>query len=312
MRAVVLEWPEPGDSLLSGVLGDLARRVEIDPFRKQSAQSLDDICRDAEIICFHVDLTLRRGLQLGIARWTRRLLKQGRYVVNGLVQDISKKSLASHLRRIHLPTCNATKRGPGDEALFVKTNLNYGGRKEKILPPEVIEATKLSELISAEIDSYSYRVSARRDIPQDLWADRAVTIERYVRNSQETFVRAYFSGVQIVIVVAHAPGPIKKLCGDPRDTNYITDIDHLRGGAKDFKLSDSLKSMMCRFVEETPVEFGCIDIVHDDFDNYYIIDLNTTPSGVGATDPELNEYLRHGITNPALRKGPCRPGSPLL
>ena len=243
MRAVVLEWPEPGDSLLSGVLGDLARRVQVDPFREHSPQSLDGICCDAEIICFHVDLTLRRGLKLGIARWTRRLLKQGRYVVNGLVQDISKKSLASHASPDSpLPTCNATKRGPGDEPLFVKTNLNYGGRKEKSLPPEIVESTKLADLISPNIDSYSYRVSERRDIPQELWADRAVMIERYVQNSQESFVRVYFAGVQIIIIVAYAPGPIKKLCGDPRDTNYVTDIAHLKGGAKDFKLSDSLKS----------------------------------------------------------------------
>jgi hypothetical protein len=228
------------------------------------------------------------------------------------VQDISKRSLARHLRKIRLPTCIATKRGHADESLFVKTNLNYGGRKEKTLPPEIVGSASLSGWISPEIGPYSYRVMARKDVPAGLWTDKAHVIERFVTNSEGSFVRVYFSGVQIIMVVAYAPGPIKKLCGDPRDTNYITSIDHLKEGAEDFDLSDSLKAAVCRFVEETPVEFGCIDLVHDDSDHYYIVDLNTTPSGAAETDPELNEYLRLGIIDPAWRKATRRKDSPLL
>jgi hypothetical protein len=299
---VVLEWPEPGDSLLAGVLGDLADRVEIDPFRRYSTQSLDEICRDATIVCFHIDLTLRRGLPLNIADLSDRLREQGRFVVNGYVQDISKESLARHLRSIQLPTCIATELGPANEELFVKTNLNYGGRKEKNLPPEIVESSRLGELIAPDIGPYSYKVLARKEIPPTLWTDRAHFIEKFVSNVEGTFIRTYFSGVQIIIVVAYAPGAIKKLVGDPRDTNYVTDIAHLKSGAEDFLISDSLKSLICSFVEMTPVEFGCIDIVHDDFDHYYIVDLNTTPSGGVGTDAELNGYLQLGITEAAYRK----------
>src|SRR5262249_13834144 len=133
-RAVIFEWPEPGDSLLSGVLGNLADRVEVDPFRPLSAQSLEDAGGDAEIVCFHVDLTIRRRLPLRIAEWSRRLEAEGWFVVNGRVQDISKRTLARHLKKIGLPTCVAPRRGPAEEFLFLKTNLNYGGRKEKVLP----------------------------------------------------------------------------------------------------------------------------------------------------------------------------------
>lgn len=311
-RVVIFEWPEPGNSLLSCVLGDLANRVEVDPFRDVDDQALDRACGESEIVCFHIDLTLRRGLRLAIAEWSRRLEQQGRFVVNGFVQDISKQSLARHLREIGLPTCVATPQGPGDEPLFVKTNLNYGGRKEKTLSPDILDATRLAGWISPEIGPYSYQVMARKDVPAALWADRAHVIERFVTNPEGSFVRVYFSGVQIILVMAHAPGAIKKLCDDPRDTNYITCIDHLKEGAEDFDLSDELKSTVWRFVEETPVEFGCIDIVHDESDHYYIIDLNTTPSGAAQTDPELNEYLRFGITEPDSRKTVCRKGSPLL
>jgi hypothetical protein len=312
-RAVIFEWPEPsGNSLLSGVLGGLAERVWVDPFRDLASQPLGDACGDAEVVCFHVDLTLRRGLRLDIAGWSRRLEAEGRYVVNGRVQDISKRSLARHLKAIGLPTCAATRRGPADEPLFVKTNLNYGGRKESRLPPEVVDAAELSGLISAEVGAFSYRVLPRKDVPAGLWSDPAHAIERYVTNSHDSFVRAYFSGVQIIMVVAYAPGPIKKLRGDPRDTNYVTDIGHLKGGAEDFELSDALKSTVCRFVERTPVEFGSIDLVHDDDGHYYVIDLNTTPSGGEGADPELNEHLRLGITEPEYRKATARKDSPLL
>jgi hypothetical protein len=298
--------------LLSGVLGEFADRVEVDPFRDVSSQSLGDAGSDAEIVCFHIDLTLRCGLGLNVAEWSRRLEADGRYVVNGRVRDISKRSLARHLEMIQLPTCVATRHGPPDEWLFLKTNLNYGGRKEKLLPPEVVEEAELAELLSTEVGPYSYRVLQRKDVPAELWTDRAHVIEKFVTNTEESFVRVYFSGVQVVIVVAYAPGPIKKLQGDERDTNYVTDVNHLKTGAEDFGLSDSLKATVCRFVEQTPVEFGCIDLVHDDAGRYYVVDLNTTPSGGEGADPELNEYLRLGITDPDRRKTSGRRDSPLL
>jgi hypothetical protein len=57
------------------------------------------------------------------------------------------------------------------------------------------------------------------------------------------------------------------------------------------------------FVENTPVEFGCIDIVHDGHDNHYIIDLNLTPyAGTEPHDLFLTNFLRSGITDAPQRK----------
>ena len=56
-------------------------------------------------------------------------------------------------------------------------------------------------------------------------------------------------------------------------------------------------------LENTPVEFGCIDIVHDGRDQHYIIDLNLTPyAGTRAHDAYLTDFLRMGITDPHKRK----------
>jgi hypothetical protein len=206
----------------------------------------------------------------------------------------------------------ATENGPADEELFVKTNLNYGGRKEKRIPPEVAETSRMTAYMTEETGAYTYRVLKRKDVPAKLWNDSAHFIERFVTNSDDSFVRVYFAGVRIVIVKAYAPTAIKKLVGDPRDTNYVTDIVHLESGAEDFELSDTLKATVGSFVKKTPVEFGCIDLVYDDFDHYYVVDLNMTPSGGRGTDAELNDYLQLGITDPAYRKSVECTDSPLV
>ena len=57
------------------------------------------------------------------------------------------------------------------------------------------------------------------------------------------------------------------------------------------------------FLEQTAVEFGCLDIVHDGNDNYYIIDLNLTPyAGRRTIDPFLTNFLREGLGTSPQRK----------
>ncbi len=128
-------------------------------------------------------------------------------------------------------------------------------------------------------------------------------VEKYVANAENSFHRVYFSGNQVIIVKAFAPGVIKKLSGDPRDTNFVTDLEHLKAGTDQLSISATLKRDVATFVEKTPVEFGCIDIVHDGYDQHYIIDLNLTPyAGTRVHDAFLTNFLRLGITSPLQRK----------
>jgi len=96
------------------------------------------------------------------------------------------------------------------------------------LPAENIVAGGFEHLISPGVGAYHYRTVERRMLQKDLWTNPAIVIEKYITNSEESFYRVYFSGKQIVIVKAFAPRIIKKLSGDPRDTNYVTDLDHLK------------------------------------------------------------------------------------
>jgi len=312
-RAVaVIEWRAWDGFLLSHVLGDRALRIETDPFQEFPSAQFDQVCDSCEIVCFQINLSVRAQLPLAIRDLTRRFAERGIHVVNGYVQDIRKSTLHAHLDGIGLASPRAAPSGPADEMLFVKTDLNYGGELERWLPPENIATAGFENLISPEVGAYRYRTVERRMLQQHVWNDPAIVIEKYVTNPEDSFYRVYFSGKQIIIVQAFAQGTIKKLSGDSRDTNFVTSLEQLNTEDGHFELSATLKRDVATFVERTPVEFGCIDIVHDGEDHHYIIDLNLTPyAGKKPHDPFLTEFLRQGITDASRRNFAGCSNSPL-
>lgn len=299
----VLEWRAWDGFLLAHVLGDDAVRIETDPFREFPSDQFERVCDSVTTVCFQINLSVRGQLPLRIRDLTNRFVERGVYVVNGVVQDIRKSTLHRHLEAIGLPSLKAAPSGSPDEILFVKTDLNYGGELERWLPPESIAAGDLKHLISPDIGAHCYKTVERGMLRQDVWTDPTIVVEKYVTNAADSFYRVYFSGKQIIIVKAYAPGIIKKLARDPRDTNFVTDLESLKAATDDLPISETLKRDVARFVEQTPVEFGCIDVVHDGQDQHYIIDLNLTPyAGTGVSDVYLADFLRLGITDPPQRK----------
>lgn len=309
----VLEWRAWDGFLLNHVLGDAATRIETDPFSKFPDALFESVCETFKAVCFQVNLSVRDQLPLAIRELTYRFREQDVFVVNGVVQDVRKSKLHAHLEAIGLPSLRASQSGPADEILFVKTDLNYGGELERALPPTSIAASGLENLISTEIGPYRYKTVTREALDANLWADPAIVVEKFIKNSENSFYRVYFSGQQIIIVKAFSPGIIKKLAGDSRDTNYVTDLAHLKAGTDGLGISAKLKRDVATFVEHTPVEFGCLDMVHDGHDNHFVIDLNLTPyAGARANNSAfLTDFLRQGIMDPERRKGSGSLISPL-
>jgi hypothetical protein len=302
-KIAVLEWRAWKGFLLAHVLGDDAVRIETDPFSEFPPEDFDRISDSFNTVCFQINLSVRSRLPLGIRELTNRFVERGIHVVNGVVQDIRKSTLHAHLDAIGLASLKALPSGPADEILFVKTALNYGGDLERWLPPEQIAAAGFEDLISSEIGAYHYSTVKRGMAGEDIWTDPAIVVERYVSNSEDSFFRVYFSGERVVIVKAFAPGIIKKLSNDARDTNFVSDLEHLKAGTDNLPISRTLTADVATFVENTPVDFGCIDMVHDGHDHHYIVDLNLTPyAGTRVYDRYLNQFLRAGITEPSQRK----------
>ena len=311
-KVAVLEWRAWDGFLLPHVLGDDAVRIETDPFHEFPAVQFDRVCDSVTAVCFQVNLSVRGRLPLRIRDLTNRFVERGVCVVNGLVQDIRKSTLHAHLEAIGLSSLKAAPYGSSDEILFVKTDLNYGGELERWLPLESIAAGGFEHLISPDIGAYYYKTVERGMLQEGIWTDPAIVVEKYVTNAEASFYRVYFSGEQVIIVKAFAPGIIKKLSNDPRDTNFVTDLEHLKAGTDDLPISTTLKRDVATFVENTPVEFGCIDTVHDGHDKHYIVDLNLTPyAGTRVHDVYLTNFLRLGITSPPQRKRSDFINSPL-
>ena len=311
-RVAVLEWHAWEGFLLTHVLGDAAVRIETDPFREFPSVQFERVCDSFTTVCFQINLSVRGRLPLRIRDLTKRFAERGIYVVNGLVQDIRKSTLHAHLEAIGLPSLKAAPTGPSDEILFVKTDLNYGGELERWLPPESIAAGGLEHLVAPDFGAYHYKTVKRGRLHEGIWTDPALVVEKYVANAENSFYRVYFSGKQVIIVKAFAPRVIKKLSDDPRDTNFVSDLKHLKAGTDKLPISQRLKRDVATFVENTPVEFGSLDIVHDGHGKHYIIDLNLTPyAGLKEHDDFLIDFLRLGITNPPQRKLSDHVNSPL-
>lgn len=302
-KVAVLEWQAWTGFLLTHVLGDDAVRIETDPFREFPSAEFDRICDLFTTVCFQINLSVRGRLPLGIRELTNRFIERGVYVVNGLVQDIRKSTLHAHLEAIGLASAKAAPSGPADEILFVKTELNYGGNLERWLPAESIAAGGFENLISPEIGPYHYQTVKRGVARDGIWTNPAIVVEKYISNEEDSFYRVYFSGDRVIIVKAFSPGSIKKLSDDPRNTNFVTDLEHLKAGTDQLPISATLKRDVGIFVGDSPVEFGCIDMVHDGHDKHYIIDLNLTPyAGTRVYNEYLNSFLRFGFTNLPQRK----------
>ena len=303
-KVAVLEWRAWEGFLLTHVLGDDAERIEVDPFRELPPEVFDRICDSFATVCFQINLSVRGRLPLRIRDLTNRFIQRGVFVVNGFVQDIRKSSLQTHLETIGLGSVKVTPSGSSHEVLIVKTDLNYGGDLERHLPPENIAAAGFEPLISPEIKgAYYYKTVLREMLPAEIWNDPAIMIEKYIDNAENSFYRVYFSGERVIIVKAFSQRIIKKLSNDPRDTNYVTDLEHLKAGTDQLELSEKLKRYLVTFLEQTAVEFGCLDIVHDGNDNYYIVDLNLTPyAGRRPIDPFLTNFLREGLGSSPQRK----------
>src|SRR5215470_17098122 len=198
-RVAVLEWRAWEGFLLRHVMGQVATRIEIDPFREFPSAQFDHICDSFTTVCFQINLSLRSRLPLGIRELTNRFVARGLYVVNGLVQDVRKSTLHAHLEAIGLASPKATPAGCPDEVLFLKTDLNYGGDLEKSLPSDSIAVAGVEHLISHDMGAYRYQTITREMLPERAWTNPAVVVEKYVGNSEDSFYRVYFSGVQIII-----------------------------------------------------------------------------------------------------------------
>ncbi|MBI5705794.1 MAG: hypothetical protein HZC36_02270 [Armatimonadetes bacterium] len=147
---------------------------------------------EADVAILHVDLTVIPPEYLALAR---------RYpsCVNGHVADISKRVVSTHLVR------------PGDGycgPVIVKSDRNYGGRKERDLalrghlPPSFLR-------VPASYDVFESPAS----VAEDVWADRDLVVERFCPEKDGDLYKMrtwMFFGGKETGSIAYSPKPVVK------------------------------------------------------------------------------------------------------
>lgn len=212
-------------------------------------------------------------------------------VLNEQVLDITKSALHRLLDKAGLPHLKATQELDDSTPLFVKSNLNWGGEVEERLPKKLCDDFIAPERAITRFDEY-YSI-IKGDLPPDAWRDSSIVIERYVTNDENSFYRVYALGESLVIVKAHSDHLIKKISGDSRDTNCLLSKHQLLGEKSELPVG--LHSLLSLFVQQVPIDYFCLDIVHD-HENFYIVDLNTTPySGEQPQTSDACNFLCLGL-----------------
>lgn len=280
MRSVaVYEW-QAWDSFLVSHLVDAAGRVtaSYDDPPDVLARALD---AGADAVLPQINLSHgarfphRRAAILDYCRG------RGAVVLNASIGDIRKRTLHALLAGAGLPTAAAAPEGDGDEWLFVKSNLNSGGRPE-------------TRWLGGEpaLGPREYYRTQRKAIRPEVWADERLVVERYVDNPVGSFYRVYRFGDAVVVVKGHSRSLIKKLSGHPDDVNHPYWLHDVVAG--NTHLPDGLGATLSRFFATIPLEYGCLDIVHD-LTDYYVVDLNPTPySGVDEENAAMVAFLQEG------------------
>ncbi len=249
-----------------------------------------------EAVLFQINLSRSGYFPRHREAIVRGLMDRGLTVLNRSIDDITKHNLHRLLESVGLESAQASRQGEPDELLFVKANLNWGGEMDFGYLPKPLHGACHVQPEAARIPKHDgYYPATRHSIPEEVWADPSVVIERYIQNGEDSFFRVYRAGNAIVVVKAHSPGWIKKLCGHPNDLNYVLTVDEILSG--ETALPAGLQSLIKTFLDRTAIDYFCVDVVHDTSD-YFVIDLNLTPSsGTKHEDAHIIECMRQGFSD---------------
>jgi len=203
---------------------------------------------------FHIDRSDAGAFPRERGALCAALRARGVRILNAALHDVTKRRLHALVRRAGLPSAAAEREGDPDERLIVKTNLNYGG-----LP----EARARGSAEPGEMPRY--QVLRRYRIPDELWDDPALVIERFVSNANGRMYRAFVAFDRLVTLATTSPYEIKRVPNDARLA------------LEDRAVPGALQTTVRTFVRSAGVDFASIDLVYADGGPFMVVDLNPTP-----------------------------------
>lgn len=251
-------------------------------------------------ILLHLDITEQRKLPHQREQFLKHLGKLGIQVWNHRIANVSKPVIQRMNRKLKLPDTIAPRKGPDSDLLIVKTKFNSFGYPEGKMNEEERSILGYARrwTIPAQM-STEYPVLRRGEIPVNWWNTRHLVMERFVTNRKNQFLRVFFSGRHCVVCLGESAALVKR----PQNGVFTQSYLMTRDRATDPSAVDRLPTIVfrsflnsVRFADDFGLDYGAIDLVLDDQDTPYIIDVNPTPSGIWDLQPEVKQYLRAGFS----------------
>jgi len=271
---VVYEWEAWHGFLLPRAFPE-SIRLTAHP-NEEAKDVLARLPADASAFAFHLNVTFAKGFPRHRFDLVRGLTQRGIVPLNAGVLDISKRAIQTKCAELGLPVAAAHRDGDPDARVIVKSNHNYGGHGDRLLPME--QAAAAGPLPSALVSTHEeYRVLPRRDVPDDWWDDPGLAIERYIENPANRIYRITFFADAVVVYRMTNPHVVKKVRDSTsREIIYTTLADLGRGHPG---VGASVCDAIVRYIEGAAFDFGALDIMEDELDDAHIIDANTTSYG---------------------------------
>ncbi|MFT4927139.1 MAG: hypothetical protein ACI8WB_003245 [Phenylobacterium sp.] len=298
MHIVIYQWHTRDNFLLQNLFPH-AQIIKAQP--QADDQRLIDMAR--QIAAQHPNQPLHWFFQLNLSyseHWLNQrshllsvLSTLGFTVYNGQVTDTRKRYVQQLNQQLGLNcvTIEQSQQLKDSLLVMVKSNYNYGGEFESQLSPEQLIALDLRSNIGCDIQGFdSYYQTTMAAVDKTLFDDERVVIERYIENLDQRFYRMYRCGNHAILSEIVNPDVVKKMRpGLPRKNWYFA-FDQCKHHAYQALINDA--SLMFNAIK---MNFGAIDIVMDDEDNGYIIDINPTPGWGSENQSKVLDFLRHGI-----------------
>jgi len=286
-KIYIYEWGA-WDHYLFPMLFKSAFRIKADIVQKNDA-ILDQISESNGYFLFHINLSETTQFFEDKEMLCSDLkLRNIRYLNKG-VSNISKSFVQDMCLHLKLNSTRALQNGDPNELLIIKSNNNFGGLNEnKLTEPQRI---KLG-IINTSLDrKFEYIITKRYEVEPSIWQDKSCVIEKYISNLDNLFYRVYKLNSRFVISEVINLDQIKKMYSGIKRTNYYFDTSDKNLFGTIREEIKELSLIIDKFCTCFRLDFGALDIVKNDKNQFYIIDVNNTPYWGTELQPDLFQFL---------------------
>lgn len=287
---IILNWNTRPDFLLRSLF---PKAKVINAFNLDKKSLFDELENyfNRKICIFHINLSVSKNIPKN-RTWVLSALEElGFEIINNDVTDIRKSHIQNTLLYLNMPNTLIDTETLLNQKVIVKTNYNYGGISESMLTEKQRMDLGIINSVNSKISSFDqYYTCLLHEISNDTLNDQSLVVEKYIENKSNIFYRFYICGRKMVLSKVVNDNTIKKMLVGLQRTNYLTDDT-----MNDF---DDVKGIILgaqKFCKHIGLRFGAIDIVVDDINTPYIIDVNITPGWGEEDQSEILDHLRQGF-----------------